>query len=76
MADGWNRFWFTPSDPYPLGLIRLLTGCLATFLHLTLLPDVGRLFAAGGWLPQRSGRAADDARRLGFVSRFFPRRAR
>jgi hypothetical protein len=51
VADGWNRFWFTPSDSYPLGLIRLLTGCLATLLHLTLLPDVGRLFAAGGWLP-------------------------
>jgi len=51
VAEGWNRFWFTPSDPYPLGLIRLLTGCLATYLHLTLLPDVGRLFGAGGWLP-------------------------
>ena len=54
VADGWNRFWFTPSDPYPLGLIRLLTGCLATYLHLTLLPDVGRLFAAGGWLPHEA----------------------
>ncbi|HEX4143015.1 MAG TPA: hypothetical protein VHY91_05655 [Pirellulales bacterium] len=50
VADGWNRFWFMPSDPYPLGLIRLLTGCLATFLHLTLLPDAGRLFGAGGWI--------------------------
>jgi hypothetical protein len=50
LGEGWNRFWFTPSDPYPLGLIRLLTGCLATFLHLTLLPDVVRLFATGGWL--------------------------
>jgi hypothetical protein len=50
VGDGWNRFWFTPSDPYPLGLIRLLTGCLATLLHLTLLPDLGRLFAGGGWL--------------------------
>ena len=51
LADGWNRFWFTPSDPYPLGLIRLLAGCLATWLHVALLPDVSRLFAAGGWLP-------------------------
>jgi hypothetical protein len=29
----------------------LLTGCLATYWHLTLLPDLGRLFADGGWLP-------------------------
>ncbi len=54
LGEGWNRFWFTPSDPYPLGLIRLLTGCLATLLHLTLLPDVGRLYATGGWLSREA----------------------
>ena len=50
-AQGWNRFWFLPSDPYPLGVIRLLTGLIAIWVHVTLLSDLTRLFAAGGWLP-------------------------
>ncbi len=50
-GDGWNRFWFKPGDPYPLGVIRVLTGLIALWLHVTLLPAVGQLFAAGGWIP-------------------------
>ena len=26
VAEGWDRFWFTPADPTLLGLIRVLTG--------------------------------------------------
>ncbi|HTU25902.1 MAG TPA: hypothetical protein VMF30_10925 [Pirellulales bacterium] len=72
VAAAWNRFWFTPSDAYPLGLIRLLTGLLATYFHLTLLPDVERFFAAGGWLsPEAVERLAvrgGTASLLDFVS--------
>ena len=50
-GDGWNRFWFLPSDSYPLGVIRVFTGLIAIWLHATMFPDLGRLFAAGGWLP-------------------------
>ncbi len=50
-GQGWNRFWFLPSDPYPLGVIRALTGLVALWLHATLWPELVRLFAAGGWLP-------------------------
>lgn len=28
VANGWDRFFFIPADPTPLGLIRLLTGLL------------------------------------------------
>jgi len=28
-GQGWNRFWFTPADPLPCPLVRLLTGLLA-----------------------------------------------
>ncbi len=48
---GWNRFWFTPSDPLPLAVIRLGTGAVALYCYLTLAPDLTRLFAPGGWLP-------------------------
>lgn len=50
-ADGWNRFWFLPGDPYPLGVLRALTGLLAVWLHATLWPGLVQLFGAGGWLP-------------------------
>ena len=28
--QGWNRFWFTPTDPATLGLIRILAGRVQT----------------------------------------------
>jgi len=31
---GWNRFWFTPSDPATLGLIRILAGAMLFYTHL------------------------------------------
>ena len=50
-GTGWKRFWFTPADPLPLGVIRLCTGAVAMYWYLTLAPDLTRLFAPGGWLP-------------------------
>lgn len=47
----WNRFWFTPSDPATLSLIRLLVGLLAVYLHATLLFDLNTLFGPDGLLP-------------------------
>lgn len=47
----WNRFWFTPGDPLPLGVIRVITGLVALWWYLTLAPDFTRLFGEGGWLP-------------------------
>jgi len=37
---GWNRFWFTASDPLTLGLIRFLSGLMALGLYLSYLPDL------------------------------------
>jgi hypothetical protein len=61
-GTAWNRFWFTPSDPYALGLLRLLTGLVALYVHATYTLDILRFFAADGLLPvetvaqwQRSG---------------------
>ncbi len=50
-GTGWNRFWYTPSDPYMLGLMRLLTGLVFTYWYLTLLPDISHFFAQDGLLP-------------------------
>ena len=48
---GWTGFWFTPSDPAMLGLIRLLTGLVVVYLHATLTFDLVDLFGPNGLLP-------------------------
>ncbi len=66
-GEGWNRFWFTPSDPVVLSLIRLLTGIVAVYLHATLALDLIPLFGPQGLLP-----AADiaplDARSFSYLN--------
>ncbi|MBX7167006.1 MAG: hypothetical protein K1X74_11800 [Pirellulales bacterium] len=50
VSEGWNRFWFTPSDPLPLCVVRLLSGCLALYYLATLTPDLQELFGPKGLL--------------------------
>ena len=45
---GWTRFWFRPSDPAPLGLIRIAAGLLAFYLVLTYTPDLETFFGRDG----------------------------
>ncbi|HXT60702.1 MAG TPA: hypothetical protein VN699_18825 [Pirellulales bacterium] len=47
-GQGWNRFWFQPSDPAPLGLVRLGAGLVAFYLVLTYTPDLETFFGADG----------------------------
>jgi len=51
-GQGWNRFWYTPRDPYALGAIRLLTGLIALYVIATYTPDVVRFFGPDGLLVQ------------------------
>lgn len=53
-GNGWNRFWFLPSDPYTLGVIRLLTGLVALYWYATYTPDLLRFFGKSGLLPVAS----------------------
>lgn len=50
---GWTRFWFTPSDPSMLSLVRLLVGIVVVYLHATLSFDLLRFFGPNGLLPAR-----------------------
>ena len=58
---GWNRFWFEASDPFPLAVIRVLTGLVAVYWHATLFPDLATFFAADGWLPVDAVRQVETA---------------
>ena len=50
-GGGWTRFWFTPSDPATLSVMRVLVGSLAVYLHGTLLFDLVAFFGPNGLLP-------------------------
>ena len=49
-GQGWNRFWFMPSDPLLLSLVRVLTGALSFLMVLSYTPDLQRFFGPGGYL--------------------------
>lgn len=51
VGTAWNRFWFTPSDPFTLSVLRVFAGIVALYLHATYTIDLHRLFAADGLLP-------------------------
>ena len=43
-GEGWNRFWFTPSDPLPLGGLRIGVGLIVLYLAATFGLDLRRFF--------------------------------
>ena len=49
-ADGWNEFWFTPSDPLPLAVIRICTGVILSWACVVWLLDADAFFGSRGWL--------------------------
>jgi hypothetical protein len=65
----WNRFWFTPSDPAVLGLLRVLVGLVAIYLHVTFTPDLTAFFGADGLLtPQVLEPLQTDQQQLPWTS--------
>src|SRR5436305_11791004 len=45
----WTDFWFAPGDPTMLGFIRIVTGVLVVYLHLSYTADLYRFFGRYGW---------------------------
>jgi len=44
----WTAFWFTPSDPIVLSLLRVLVGAVALWWYLSFLPDLWEWFGPEG----------------------------
>jgi hypothetical protein len=44
VGGGWNRFWFTPADPLPLGVLRIAVGLLAIAHLVSLGADLDRWY--------------------------------
>src|SRR4051812_44181503 len=51
-GEAWNRFWFTPSDPFTLSVLRVLTAAVALALYLSYLPDLETWFGPDGLLSE------------------------
>jgi len=47
--EAWNDFWFTPSDPLPLALVRICAGALLAWAGAVWLLDAEAFFGAEGW---------------------------
>ncbi len=50
VSAGWNRFWFSESDPATLGLIRLLAGTMIFYTHLVWTIDLEGFFGPDAWI--------------------------
>jgi Vitamin K-dependent gamma-carboxylase len=49
-VQAWDRFWFAPADPTPLGLIRICCGLVVLYTHFAYTYDLYELFGKHGWL--------------------------
>lgn len=49
-AEAWNRFWFTPTDPTTLCLIRVLAGAMLFYTHAIWTLDLEAFFGEQSWL--------------------------
>jgi len=58
VVAAWNRFWFQPTDPATLGLIRICAGAMLLYTHLVWSLDLAAFFGPQGWL------ASDAVRQL------------
>jgi len=49
-SQGWDRFWFTPTDPATLSLIRVLAGAMLVYTHAVWTLGLDRFLSPDGML--------------------------
>ena len=65
-GNGWNEFWFRPSDPLILGLMRLLSGLVALYVVGSYSFDLVVFFGPQGILPPEFVQQLRDPNELRF----------
>jgi hypothetical protein len=53
LTAAWDRFWFRPADPTPLGVIRIVAGLLVVYLYLAYSFDLQEFFGKHSWYDQQ-----------------------
>jgi hypothetical protein len=69
-VKGWNAFWFTPTDPATLCLLRILCGGMLFYTHLVWTLDLEAFFGRDPWL-SRDAVDAFASTRFGNQGTFF-----
>jgi hypothetical protein len=64
----WTRFWFTPTPPLPLHVVRVLAGLLFLSWLLPFAGHLDALFGLAGWFDQQA--YADAARQFPEISQY------
>ena len=59
IVSGWDRFWFSPSDPATLGAIRILAGLMLLYTHLIWLWSSADFFGPASWIPAATVRQVE-----------------
>jgi hypothetical protein len=54
VVAGWNGFWFTPTDPATLSLIRICIGLMLLYTHLVWSLGLQEFFGADAWISSDS----------------------
>lgn len=52
IAESWNRFWYTPAGPAPLGAMRVLVGAISLYSIASYGPDLQAFMTPEGMLPK------------------------
>lgn len=49
LSNGFLRFWFTPTDPTTLGMMRIIAGLVILYIHLAYCFDLRSFFGPNAW---------------------------
>jgi hypothetical protein len=52
LQSAWARFWFQPTDPTTLALMRIVTGMLVLYVHVAYCFDFQSFFGRNAWWDQ------------------------
>jgi hypothetical protein len=66
-AAAWNDFWFAPSDPLPLAVLRIGVGLLATYVVGSYGFELLRYFGPNGMLPVQTVAEVSGSTRFSFL---------
>jgi hypothetical protein len=53
-ARAWERFWFSPADPTPLGLIRICCGLITLYVHIAYSFGLLQYLGPNGWIGEKT----------------------
>ncbi len=53
---GWNEFWFKPADPTALAVVRVGTGLVLLYVHLTCTAQLLKFVGPNAWIDRQAAR--------------------